>query len=1298
MCRTSRIYWFLLRSLLVISTLALPSYSIAIDKAVPQVIIETKIIEATDSFTKGLGIQWYSLSDKKFSNEPSVVNVPPPVENTTASPSLLDDITNNLLFSTLKETDVLTILKAAESSNNVNILSNPKITTTNNEAAEINLSKELILEVRPMITRNDDVMLEVIPNVSGKRVAETNIVVPKEKTMALGGLSEGIPSLEYLFKKDPDTDAKKELLIFLTPRVIKEGGGSGGGVKPAVNGSSGDAQQQVKVEARIIETNTELSESLGSDIQVAAKSGGEGISVHAAGECPCDEIAKKLAEARKKLKSLEVKLKALDKELKANEKSQKDAEKRIADIDKEIEKQEGTFVSTVDASGATIRSQYDLKTGERVTTRTPPGGKPTEINREPSRYLKRLRKEKTNLNKMIEDLKKQEKELQKQQKKTKEDIKKAQDEVQRLRKELNDCLKSCKPMTSGPFDFCINVASNAIRGDWDLILFENFIQNLFNSNGVTYIHSDIDKETAGTENTVSTDGSIITDSPPISDFFQFDSFFDISPDLEAAGASQSAGGAGLNLVSQQDSSGGETVRAVLQDPTKPTKAGNAGLPADPIFADGFESGDVSAWSSFIGGPSSATEKTTEGEQTTGSSDSPVGNDEVTPDDDWEKRLSEDFLRDSGDSETPFEWDAISPRVSLTYDIFSNGKTLFKSNFSSGYFPCNPLQDNTIVDLEGEMNGFQPHPGDRATITGMSDMAFHTLDGYFGSDDTLLNFRSGYDLEYSEQYTLNQTIAPNATFTWGQIGDIYHGTYTQSESFGVNEGIYYDFDRKEENYLNSVRDLGLNINFQLADNFQVQAQYGVSRQGQSQSKMAAGKAPSNPPAKKGSVPSDPYFHSNASWGQDVDDQWGLKRIGFESVARGDKDALWPRKAKPVIVAVVDSGIDFGHPDLYGTAWVNLEEIPNNGKDDDENGLIDDFYGWNYIDDNNNVRDLNGHGTFVAGIIAAATDNGFGIAGVNPWARIMPVKVTDFSNHGNSIDLAKGISYAADMGARVINVSVGGHTLTDLEQAAIDEANAMGALVVVAAGNGPTNVKDFSPAGLDGVITVAATDRNDKRLGFSNWGEAVDIAAPGIDILSLRAIQTDLLQFVDEQYQRGSHIVGANRFYYHTSGTSFSAPFVSGVASLLFAKNPDLTPEQVKRIILNSARDIEVPGWDQLTGYGLLDAKAALAATPGFFLESRILSAKAIEESGQVWLELAGTADADQLKKAWIEIGKGDNPEEWKVVVDEINKPVRNGLLATIPSKHFIKSGEWVIRLVTEHKNGERRESRFRLKTS
>ena len=89
-------------------------------------------------------------------------------------------------------------------------------------------------------------------------------------------------------------------------------------------------------------------------------------------------------------------------------------------------------------------------------------------------------------------------------------------------------------------------------------------------------------------------------------------------------------------------------------------------------------------------------------------------------------------------------------------------------------------------------------------------------------------------------------------------------------------------------------------------------------------------------------------------------------------RGNKDALWPRKAKPVIVAVVDSGIDFGHPDLYGTAWVNLGETPNNGKDDDENGLVDDFYGWNYIDDNNNVRDLNGHGTFVAGIIAAATD--------------------------------------------------------------------------------------------------------------------------------------------------------------------------------------------------------------------------------------------------------------------------------------------------------------------------------------
>ncbi|HUU50655.1 MAG TPA: S8 family peptidase [Nitrospinota bacterium] len=443
------------------------------------------------------------------------------------------------------------------------------------------------------------------------------------------------------------------------------------------------------------------------------------------------------------------------------------------------------------------------------------------------------------------------------------------------------------------------------------------------------------------------------------------------------------------------------------------------------------------------------------------------------------------------------------------------------------------------------------------------------------------------------------------------------------------------------------------------------------------------------------PNDPLFKSRGSWGQSYLDQWGLRRIGFKPSPERLK-SLWPKKAKPVIVAVIDTGIDRSHPEISSSLWKNEKEIPNNGKDDDKNGYVDDVYGWNFVDKSNDIRDINGHGTITAGIIAALTNNKIGIAGVNPWAKIMPIKAMEWDGRGWAFDIAKAIIYAVNNGARVINISIGGKRLNRMELLAVNYARRKGVIVVAAAGNEGVNTKEFSPAGLPGVVTVAATGPDDKRVGYSGWGTNVDIAAPGVDILSLRAKRTDLLKFEKKDYKPGTAFVGKDKDYYRVTGTSFSAPFVSGVASLILSKNPKLSGMQVTRMILHSSRDIDMPGWDQFTGYGLLDAKAAMKADPDFYVLSRIFKVGGTKKEGKFFIEVSGRAMANNFKRAWIEAGQGNNPKEWVKVSDDITAPVNIGQLALIPPKHFSGAKEWTLRLIVEHQNGFKRESRFNLK--
>jgi len=275
---------------------------------------------------------------------------------------------------------------------------------------------------------------------------------------------------------------------------------------------------------------------------------------------------------------------------------------------------------------------------------------------------------------------------------------------------------------------------------------------------------------------------------------------------------------------------------------------------------------------------------------------------------------------------------------------------------------------------------------------------------------------------------------------------------------------------------------------------------------------------------------------------------------------------------VLIAVVDTGLDLDHPDLVNKVWENLAEIPDNGLDDDGNGYVDDFKGWDFVNADQIPQDDHSHGSHVAGIAAAETNNGLYIAGVAWDARLMAVKALNQMGDGAWDDVSEAIIYAADQGARIINLSFGDENNSQTIEMAIDYARQKGSLVVASAGNGGAPV--LFPAALPQVFAVAATDNGDIPPDWSNRGPEVDVAAPGVEIVSLTA----------------------NGSFTPWSGTSMSAAHVSGLAALIWALNPDLTAEQVAAHIINTAHDVWSPGFDELTGWGRVDAAAASAGIP------------------------------------------------------------------------------------------------------
>lgn len=445
-------------------------------------------------------------------------------------------------------------------------------------------------------------------------------------------------------------------------------------------------------------------------------------------------------------------------------------------------------------------------------------------------------------------------------------------------------------------------------------------------------------------------------------------------------------------------------------------------------------------------------------------------------------------------------------------------------------------------------------------------------------------------------------------------------------------------------------------------------------------------------KEQSAPNDPLFRGAGAWKQDYDDQWAIKRVGFT----GEAGSAWTKlgsNPQPVVVAVIDSGLDWNHADFeWRNIWKNANEIPGNGIDDDRNGYVDDIIGWDFLGLNNKPWDHDGHGTLTTGIIAAATNNGRGMAGINPNAQIMVLKALNAFGRSRASFVAEAIRYAADNGARVINLSVGGPGLTGIETDAIAYARSKGVLIVVAAGNDGVDVKDFGLAASDKVMTVGATGLKDEHLKFSNWGPQIDIAAPGQDVLGLRARRTDTVRGIpDVPYAAGDGYVGIDRRYYRASGTSFAAPIVTAVASLILSKRPELTVDQLESVLLQSAQDIQTPGRDNFSGAGLVDARAALDFDPAFRLEAAIAGVEVVQGAGGTAVRVNGTIAADRFGSARIEIGVGREPRQFTPVAADL-KP-GTGPLADIPASNFATAPLWTIRLVVTHADGKQREARF-----
>lgn len=352
-----------------------------------------------------------------------------------------------------------------------------------------------------------------------------------------------------------------------------------------------------------------------------------------------------------------------------------------------------------------------------------------------------------------------------------------------------------------------------------------------------------------------------------------------------------------------------------------------------------------------------------------------------------------------------------------------------------------------------------------------------------------------------------------------------------------------------------------------------------------------------------MPNDPLF-PDYLWGMDNTGQTG----GTADVDIDAPEAWESGVGGPsVTVAVIDTGVDYGHEDLAANMWRNPGEIPGNGIDDDGNGYVDDLYGYDFCNDDADPMDDHDHGTHCAGTIGAVGDNGLGVAGVCWNVRIMAMKFLDASGNGYTDAAISCMEYAVQMGARVLSNSWGGAPYEQAMKDAIDAAWAADVLFVAAAGNSYGNNNDTDPHypssyESDNVIAVMSVDATGAMSEFSNFGpQSVDLAAPGSDIVSC--------------WRGGGYV--------YMSGTSMAAPHVSGACALLLSLNSGASYQQVKNALM-ATTDSSLPG--MCVAGGLMNLADAVTYTPAWLRLSPV-AGESVPPGA--WSDIAVTADAGAM---------------------------------------------------------------------
>ncbi len=409
-----------------------------------------------------------------------------------------------------------------------------------------------------------------------------------------------------------------------------------------------------------------------------------------------------------------------------------------------------------------------------------------------------------------------------------------------------------------------------------------------------------------------------------------------------------------------------------------------------------------------------------------------------------------------------------------------------------------------------------------------------------------------------------------------------------------------------------------------------------------------------------VPDDPKFPL----------QWYLYNEGQSGGTPGiDIDALraWDIETgkDSIVVAVIDTGVDYNHPDLSGNIWHNPGELPDDGVDNDGNGYVDDVIGWDFVSvpsywaaddedagpEDNDPLDRAGHGTYCAGAISAVGNNGIGISGVTWNCKIMPVRIgfrrSDGSSYFLTADAARGIRYAADNGADVINLSWVIWSAPEVVSDAIKYAYSKGIVVVGAVGNSDSRGAGF-PSDMPEVISVAATDNNDARALWllpqppmpgegSNYGLGIDIAAPGVEVITTT---------LDSQY-------------IEVTGTSISTAITSGLAALILSRHSDFTPDEVRHILCSSSNP-EINS-DKYIGYGRINAYRALLLNDIPVAE---ISSPSDGDMLGGTVVIKGSAEGHDsvFERYTLQYGSGVYPREWTTIV-ESSEPVENGVLGS-----------------------------------